>query len=161
MVINNKSKVKELKIAAAIIGQAIHTDLPLVGFFGRKLSKADNKASTAALEILSAAFLTFLPASLAISFAFLPASLAAFTALFATSPTLFFASSTGLKSKWLYLISSFFTSPVFISSELGAKCSKLKYQYQLDIKLIFKTYLYQNYERLLSCIYHRYNILIT
>jgi len=42
--INNKPKTTKLNTKVVIIGRAIHPALPLVGFLGTKLSKADNKA---------------------------------------------------------------------------------------------------------------------
>jgi hypothetical protein len=124
--INNRNKVRVLKIEAAIIGRAIHPDLPLVDSLGVKLSKASNKAFTAKSLAFSAASFAFSPASLAISPAFSPAFLAASPASFAISPALS-AASLGLISMWLYLGSSisasmdrFFTSPDLISSEVGA-----------------------------------------
>jgi hypothetical protein len=61
--ISNKSKASASNIDAVMIGRATQPDLPLVGSLGRKLSKADNKAFTAALATFSASSPAFLPAS--------------------------------------------------------------------------------------------------
>jgi hypothetical protein len=114
-VINNAIKAIELKIDAAIIGRAIHPDLPLVGTLGTKLSNADSKAITASCSSLSIS-----PMAVLVTFCIV--LLASFAALFNELPTSWAVLPIELPIPFgLMLMSRLCTCPDWISSEVGAK----------------------------------------